>query len=285
MIWIAESTISLGFFVLMQILYKLNWRAGVPAPVINLTTFVMSAFAFFIGAGGMRADLFSSLNFFLVFLSGILIYCGNAASVRGFNRAPNPGYSLAITKSYVMITVIASILFFGGEFAWQKIFGIVLILASQILVIGGNIHKKVDDRPRWIYFSLTAFFSFAALAIAVKYASANLGINQQIFLFWATVISLLFFGAETCFRKISLFDYKRQAGSLFLMGLASGIANVFMWNAFIHAPNMGYVNAINVASMAIIALLAAKLFGDELTKMKSLGIAGVILGVLIIVLN
>jgi len=83
---------------------------------------------------------------------------------------------------------------------------------------------------------------------------------------------------------MSLLKYKKQFGLLFLLGLASGLANILMWDAFVRAPNMGYVNAIQTTGVAIISLLAVKLFGDELTKQKMLGIAGVIAGLLLIVL-
>jgi len=58
-----------------------------------------------------------------------------------------------------------------------------------------------------------------------------------------------------------------------------------MWDAFVAAPNMGYVNAIQTTGVAIVSLLAVKLFGDELTKQKMLGIAGVIAGLILIVIT
>lgn len=275
---------SLGLFVLTQVLSKYNWRAGVPAPVINFTTYTLVVLIFSFAVVGTSFNLFVPLNLFLVFLVAICVYVGNAASIRGFNEAPNPGYSTAINKSYAAVTVVASIFLFGGELAWQKILGVALILGSQLLIVAGETRKKPAKDSRWISFSFIAFFSYAALSLAVKYANANLGINQLAFLFWAILISLFFFVAEICSKKLSLLNYKKQAGSLVLMGMASGFANIFMWNAFVHAPNMGYVNAINVASVAIISLLAVKLFGDELTRRKSLGIAGVILGLILIIL-
>ncbi|MGB2631425.1 MAG: hypothetical protein WBC48_00695, partial [Minisyncoccales bacterium] len=136
----------------------------------------------------------------------------------------------------------------------------------------------------WARYSFTAFFAYAALSLTVKYVMI-MGVNQLVFLFWAILGSLFFFAAETGIRKISILNFKKQTGPLLLLGVASGIGNILMWNAFAHAPNMGYVNAISTINVAIISLLAVKLFGDELTKQKSLGIAGVTAGLLLVVLN
>jgi drug/metabolite transporter (DMT)-like permease len=283
--WIIESLCAVVFYVLMQVLYKFNGRAGVPAPIINLIALFGATLAYLIVALGQNFNIFSFLLLLLVLFTAICVYATNAASLRAFNNAPNPGYSQAIVKSHAALTTIAAIFFFGGELNWQKIFGIFLILTSQLLITGNPVSKKNSENADWIKLSFSAFFASAALAIAIKYASANLHIDNMVFLFWITLMSLPLFIVEISIKKIPHFEYKRQIASLFWMGLFAGIANVFMWNAFVDAPNMGYVNAIQVASVAIISLLAVKLFGDELTKKKSLGILGVTLGLILIILD
>jgi len=283
MSWVAESLLSVGFFTLAQVLNKTNWRAGVPPSVINFATYLVAILVF--AVCGKAGDLSGApvLVYLLVIFAAVCIYVGNAASIRGFNRAPNPGYSAAVIKSYVIITLAASVVFFGGELVWHKFFGVALILTGQSIIV---MDKKplAGGKDHWAKYSFIALFSYAALAIAVKYATLS-GINQLVFLFWAIAASLPFFAAEAWFKKIAVSKYKKQTGALLLMGIASGFGNIFMWDAFIRAPNMGYVNAINIASVAIISLLAVKLFGDELTRKKALGIAGVILGLLLIVLS
>lgn len=282
--WVIGSLVSLALFASTSILIKYNWRAGVPAPVINFATYAVAIFVFFFSVPKAELNVFARADFWLVLLAGLCVYFGNAASVRGLNLAPNPGYSQAINKSYVALTLIAAILFFGGELSWRKIAGIALILAGQLLITGKNPHAKKPHDSRWIRLSFAALFCYAGWSVAVKYAHAFLGVNQTAFLFWAVAVAMLFFAAEIYRGKISLIKYKKQFGSLFLIGLASGFANVFMWDAFVRAPNMGYVNAIQTAGVAIVSLLAVKLFGDEFTLKKSLGIAGVIFGLLLIVL-
>lgn len=254
-------------------------------PVINLTHLSFSALAFLIALDGKIWIYGLTLSgIFLIIFVSLCIYFGNAASVRANNCAPNPGYSAAINKSYVVITVIASVFLFNAQFSWQKIFAVILIIASQFLIIGKKQQTDSGADRNWVFLSFVAFFSYAFLTLSVKHANVNLGINQSAFLFWATLISLTYFISEASIKKISFFNYKKQVESLLLLGVLSGFANVFMFNALVSAPNMGYVNAINAATAALTALLAVKIFKDELTFKKSLGIIGVMLGVILIVL-
>ena len=56
-----------------------------------------------------------------------------------------------------------------------------------------------------------------------------------------------------------------------------------MWGYQI-APNVGYVNAVNAASIAGVAVLASIFFKDELTRRKLLGILGVTVGLLLLLI-
>ena len=49
------------------------------------------------------------------------------------------------------------------------------------------------------------------------------------------------------------------------------------------APNIGYVNAINAASIAAVTVFSALLFKDELTLKKLVGVLGIIFGLIILV--
>lgn len=283
--WIIGSLISLVLFASTSILSKYNWRAGVPAPVINFATYAVALLVFVFAVPEGEFNVFAKADIWLVLFAGLCVYFGNAASVRGLNLAPNPGYSQAINKSYVVLTTLAAIFMFGGELNLRKISGIVLIIVSQILIVGKAPRQKNFHDGCWIRLSFVAFFCYAGWSVAVKYANMFLGVNQTVFLFWAVIIAVVLFGVEIWRKKISMLKHKKQFGLLFLLGLASGIANVLMWNAFVAAPNMGYVNAIQTTGVAIVSLLAVKLFGDEFTKQKMLGIAGVIAGLLLIVLS
>jgi uncharacterized membrane protein len=54
--------------------------------------------------------------------------------------------------------------------------------------------------------------------------------------------------------------------------------------AFNLAPNVGFVNAANAASISLLTLASAYFFKDELTVKKMLGILGVTAGLLLLFL-
>ncbi len=194
--WIVESLVSLALFALTSILSKYNWRAGVPAPVINFATTAVALLVFVFAVPKGEFNVFSRADLWLVAAAGLCVYFGNAASVRGLNLAPNPGYSQAINKSYVVLTTLAAILMFGGELSWRKIAGIVLILASQLLIAGKISRAKITHDSRWIGLSFVAFFCYAGWSVAVKYANMFLGVNQTAFLFWAVAIAVAVWSVE-----------------------------------------------------------------------------------------
>ena len=77
---------------------------------------------------------------------------------------------------------------------------------------------------------------------------------------------------------------KEQMMVLICTGLLSASFNYFMQVGFNTAPNIGYVNAVNAASIGAVSFFSALIFRDELTKQKMLGIIGVTLGLILLVI-
>src|SRR3989337_1537439 len=68
-------------------------------------------------------------EYFLIIIQGIFFsYLGNVFSLKGIEYAPNPGYSLIISKSYVVFTAIASIFLFSAPLTMKSVIAIVLIV-------------------------------------------------------------------------------------------------------------------------------------------------------------
>ena len=68
------------------------------------------------------------------------------------------------------------------------------------------------------------------------------------------------------------------------MGIFGASFNYFMQVAFNLAPNVGYVNATNAASISLLTLMSALIFKDELTPKKMIGIFGVTAGLLLLLI-
>ena len=69
---------------------------------------------------------------------------------------------------------------------------------------------------------------------------------------------------------------------LLAVGLLGASFNYFMQVGFTLAPNVGYVNAANAASISLLSIMSAVIFKDELTLKKMIGIAGVTVGLFIL---
>ncbi|MBU0546545.1 hypothetical protein KKA13_04840, partial [Patescibacteria group bacterium] len=86
-------------------------------------------------------------------------------------------------------------------------------------------------------------------------------------------------------KKINIFQInKPQIVTLLFIGLFGSSFNYFMQVAFNLAPNVGYVNATNAASISLLTLMSSFFFKDELTLKKMIGIFGVTAGLLLLFL-
>jgi uncharacterized membrane protein len=85
--------------------------------------------------------------------------------------------------------------------------------------------------------------------------------------------------------KISLQAMNTQNRLLFVgIGILFAGFNYFMQLGYAVAPNIGYVNAINAASIALVAVGAAVFFHDDFTRKKFIGVVGVTAGLILLVL-
>src|SRR3712207_2996652 len=87
---------------------------------------------------------------------------------------------------------------------------------------------------------------------------------------------------EMRMRKLGFEVVRMRLGSFVLIGVTAAAFNFFNFYAIKVAPNVGYVNAANAASIGAVTVIAAAIFKDELTKQKSIGVIGVLAGLLLI---
>lgn len=202
-------------------------------------------------------------------------WLGNIASLKALTKAPNPGYSLVISKSYVLMTSILSVWIFGSDITTKDIIAIVLIIVFSAMII---IDKRKSDEVKdnsWVWLTFVAFLSWGFLALTLKYLTSQ-GLQSTVILFYLMLfVSLLIFIQLAV--KRSRVQVKKMYSPLFLlMGVASTFFNLFIILGYQYAPNPGYINATNAASIALVTIFSAWLFKDELNLKKVLGVVGVI---------
>lgn len=224
-------------------------------------------------------------EYFLILVQGVFFsYLGNVFSLKGIEYAPNPGYSLIISKSYVVFTAVASLFIFSAPLTIKTVIAIVLIILFSALITIEKNQNRTSSNKSWFPYTMGAFFCWGFLALSSKYL-LNMGVPILTRLILSMlVVTVLIFG-EILYKKVAWKKISReQIITLVLIGIFGTTFNYFMQVGFNLAPNVGFVNATNAASISLLTLLSAFFFKDELTVKKLIGIAGVTAGLVLLFL-
>ena len=224
--------------------------------------------------------------FLIVFMAVVCSYFGNIFFLKSVSSSPNPGYSIVIAKSYMLFTTVVSFFFFGADISMRGVLAILFVLISSFFII---VDTKKNDKMTisvhtWVWYAIEAFFCFGLYALISKYLLIQ-NVPIVVFLVYIYIIATSLVFWEMKRKKIQLTSVsKKQHVVLFAIGMSSFIFSYAMQLSFDAAPNIGYVNAINTSSIAIITICSAFFFHDELTVQKFIGIMGVTVGLILLVL-
>jgi len=257
-----------------------------PTYLTNLAMFAIPLVAYLaIGLGGQHAFSVSLWQIVVILVAAVIFsYGGNTVSLKAIDIAPNPGYSLMLSKSYVLFTTIVAVVFLHGELTWRKAIAILIIVGFSALIMVNRKAAKSVTNNKWVILSFGAFFAWGFLSLSSKYLFSH-GVDTISFLIYIYAIVTLCilvanktsFGA---FKKLTL----RKWLLLTATGAFSTLFNLGNFEAIRLAPNVGYVNAINASSISLVTILAVVLFKDELTRQKAVGIIGVTAGLCLLLL-
>ena len=258
----------------------------VPTHLTNLAMFAIPLVAYLLmGAAGPKIHSLSALNWLILIIAAtIFAYGGNTVSLKAIDIAPNPGYSLVLSKSYVLFTTLVAITLLGAELNLRKLIAILLIVGFSALIMFNPKAAKHASSNKWVALSLGAFFAWGLLSLSSKYLFSH-GVSTIRFLISLFAIVTVCIVVANKIRLSSLKGVGKQAWLLLLgTGIFSTLFNLGQFEAIKLAPNIGYVNAINAASISVVTVLAVLFFKDELTKRKAGGILGVSAGLLLLLL-
>jgi len=224
-------------------------------------------------------------EYLLILVQGIFFsYLGNVFSLKGIEYSPNPGYSLIISKSYVVFTAIASIFLFSAPLTMKSGIAILLIVLFSALITINKDKSRTTSNKLWLPYTMGAFFCWGFLALSSKYL-LNMGVPILTRLILSMLVVTILILGEIKLKKIKVLQInKTQVMTLLFMGIFGASFNYFMQVAFNLAPNVGYVNATNAASISLLTLMSALIFKDELTPKKMIGIFGVTAGLLLLLI-
>lgn len=284
--WIIASLLMFVSSVAMYLYVRKSNTLKTPQQLNNLAMFLVPVIVYL--ALAVRTPVTFTLTpfqYFLILVQGIFFsYLGNVFSLKGIAYAPNPGFSLIISKSYVVFTAVASIFLFSAPLTIKSVIAIaVIILFSALITIEKNKNKETANTS-WLTYTMGAFFCWSFLALSSKYLlSVGVPILTRLILSMIVTTSLIL--GEILYKKVEWKKVsKEQLITLLLIGVLGASFNYFMQVGFNLAPNVGFVNATNAGSISLLTLLSAYFFKDELTVKKMIGIFGVTAGLLLLFL-
>lgn len=284
--WIIASLLMFASSVVLYSLVRKAALMQIPTELVNLASMGIPFFLYITLAIQNHAKL--QLNFhqliIMILLSVFGSYLPNVASLKSIKFAPNPGYSLILSKSYVVLTTIVAIFLFNSHLSLKSAVAIAIIIGFSVLIMIGKTKQHTHSNPLWLPLSFVSFLGWGFLSIGTKYAlTTGLSIYQRLVFLSIFVTSFILIEIKT--RKLTFKSIKiAHIVLLLFIGALSASFNYFMTLGIDLAPNIGYVNAINAASISTVTVVAALLFKDDFSFKKVIGVAGVTLGLLLLIL-
>ncbi len=285
--WLQNSLIMLVGSVVLYLSIRKSKELGLSTSIQFLsqylvsTVFVLAALA--ISGISVIIPLWQIL--IILSISIFVTYVSNKTSLKALSLSPNPGLSLSIQKSYVVLTTIFAAIFMNSQFEIKDYLAILAIVIATYFIGKKDKANEAKQDNNWLIYSFITFVGFGSLSLLETYVVRELLVHSLVLTFWArtTLISLELLnryrkGEKLVFEKG--YNYKTI---LIVLSIAIGhfLFSYFMKEGYRTAPNPGYVSAINLASIAIITLLSSAIFKDKLDVKQWGAIATIITSTII----
>src|SRR3989338_5406931 len=158
--WIASSIIMYVCSVALYLFVRKSSKSGNPSQYNNIAMFSVSLIIllFFDFSTNQNFTLSITQLAIIVTASVLFSYLGNVFSLISIEYAPNPGYSLVISKSYVVFTTLVAVLLFQSELTLRKTIAISVIVAFSGLIMLSQKALNIKRNKLWLPLAFGAFF-------------------------------------------------------------------------------------------------------------------------------
>src|SRR3990167_11159878 len=131
--WIIASLMLFVSSVLLYLFVRKSQLVKIPDTLNNLAMFALPTVIFFIVAVVQKKSLVISWeNLILIIIAAFFFsYLGNVWSLKSIKLAPNPGYSLIISKSYVVFTTVIAVIFLNAHISLRNAIAIIFIVLDR----------------------------------------------------------------------------------------------------------------------------------------------------------
>ena len=252
-------------------------------PVRVYLTYVWLGAAFVLALIFLRpADLASIQgNIVPLVVAGLSSWGGIYAYNRAIQLQTNIGYIEAAVALRIAITYVFSLWAFSAVPDVQRLIGIALIMLGVMAVTGGQTLNLNEFRIGWLRWALVGAVLFAALTIAVRYATDG-GVSAEV----ATVVVLVVAGLlflVSCRTDGTSLRVQRPHWWIVLTAIGfATVGNAAEFISFQTAPNLAYPSAIDNSRIIILYIVGLFLFSERLQRTKAIGIVVTFVGVILL---
>lgn len=280
--WIIVALIVFVSSTLLYLTLRKVRPFNLSDEIQNLSFFLLPAVSLFIynisRHSTFRINLTEALSTFLV---AVFLWIGNTFLLKSLKTAPNPGYTVLIAKSYLIITTLLSPLLFDSVITFKSVFAIGLILFFLSLILIEKKKVGPPNRTHWLRYACITFAMWGVQALILISIKNSLLNSSEILMLVSIFYSLIVVG-EILIKKVSLAPVIKYWPWIILISIAAMFSNLFVIVGYKLAPNPGFIDSANAASVAAIAILACIFFKDNLSVKKGLGIIGVSIGLILL---
>lgn len=158
--WIIASLLMFISSVALYLCVRKSNALKTPQQLNNLAMFLIPVIVYLVLIVRTPTNfLLTPFQYLLIVVQGIFFsYLGNMFSLKGIEYAPNPGYSLIISKSYVVFTAVASIFIFSAPLTMSSVIAIALIILFSALITIDKDKNKSTSNKLWFPYTMGAFF-------------------------------------------------------------------------------------------------------------------------------
>ncbi len=285
--WILFAIGSAFFAGVTSVLAKCGIRKTDSTVATAIRTVVVLAFSwlmvFLVGSQSTLPDIGGKTLLFLI-LSGL----ATGASWLCYFKALQLGdinKVVPIDKSSTVLTILLAFLFLHERISVPKLIGVVLIAVGTLLMIekrsaAGSSRKGL----RWLWYALASAV-FAALTsilgkVGISGVESNLGTAVRTGV--VLVMSWMMVFVQGKQAKLKAIE-KGELGFICLSGLATGAS----WLCYYKALQDGLASVvvpIDKLSILVTIGFSYVVFREKLTKKAAIGLAGIVVGTLLMVL-
>lgn len=204
-------------------------------------------------------------------------------------KAGSVGLTSTINNFNIAFAVLVGIFVYHEPTSWNKIVGLVLLVAPFILLAKGGSNEKINWK--WLIFTILAFVSSGASNATLVVCAHNRFTENEshhVVVFgyiFATILSFILFLVlkKDNNNELSTRDKRMNVAKLFVAAVGMGVYNVLIIDALRKIEAQILYPVVNVSIIIIMLVVDRILFKHKITKRQIVGIC--IAAVCIVLLN